>query len=246
MFDAMRQFGTIRAARKAALVALSSASSSLEQEALNAIQIFAVDPKLREYFRPGTVTTEKLGGWNGISQKMVSYQKSSVQVVLDAASLVFAHSVFDAALLDCCRSAAMACPSDWECFVKKRQFTVGDLKGQSYEDILQAAIESELRKLYRDSALAKVDRILALCRPGSAILASEGYVFDRDRLVAIDAMRHDIVHGKGPRQLENVEEDVTYLEATIFRMLSAVMERYNVMPDGAALNTAANEAFSKE
>lgn len=179
---------------------------------------------------------------------MVSSQKLSVQMVLDAACLVFAHSVFDAALLECCRAAAIASPADWEQFVKERKYAIIALKEQSYESILQAAVENELQRLSRDSAVVKVDRLLSLCRPSSDFLTSPihrsgVYSFSRERLVEIDQVRHDIVHGEGPRQLENLDEDVTYLEATAFRMVNAVMRRYDLMPGGPIWLAAFKETY---
>lgn len=250
IFRTMKQFGTIRSARQATSVALSSASRALEQEALGALRVIAADPNLGEILGVESAVAEKMGGWHGISQIMVSSQKVSAQMVLDAACLVFAHSVFDAALLECCRAAAIARPADWEQFVKKREFAISALKEQGYESILQSAIDIELRRLDRESALAKVDRLLSLCRPGreiltSPILKSGVHGFSRERLTEIDQARHDIVHGKGPRQLENLDDDITYLEATAFRMMSAVMHHYEVRPDGAVLLAAFNDAYSK-
>lgn len=56
----MKQFGTIRGARKTASVALSSASSALEWEALEALRIFASDPNLGEILGFGSATVENL------------------------------------------------------------------------------------------------------------------------------------------------------------------------------------------
>ena len=51
------------------------------------------------------------------------------QIGVDAASIVFAHSVLDAAALDYCRVTALVAPGDWESVIDQRQVKLSDLRG---------------------------------------------------------------------------------------------------------------------
>ena len=115
-------------------------------------------------------------------QAMTQAAVGSFEQSLDAASLVFAHSILDAALHDCLRLSALAVPEDWMQFVGKRNVALNEIGKKSSAEHLQEAIVGELDRLERESLLKKVDRLFQLCKPKKQIYLTNGFRFDRDRL----------------------------------------------------------------
>lgn len=115
---------------------------------------------------------------------------------LDAATLIFFHSLLDAIALDYCRVTALHAPQDWEEDIKNTQVPLLDAKKKSYDQLLRARLESHMEKLERESICFKMDRLLARCQPPPSWSPMYDYVFDRKIIEAFDKQRHAIIHGK--------------------------------------------------
>ncbi len=54
----------------------------------------------------------------------------------------------------------------------------------------------------------------------------DDYVFDRARLVQLDSLRHEIVHGSGPvNEIHVTDNDIWFLQKTAFFLLALVNMR---------------------
>jgi hypothetical protein len=159
---------------------------------------------------------------------------------LDAAVLVFYHSLLDGLVFDCCRVTALHAPEDWEQDLKNKKIQLLDAKSKSYDQLLQDKVAERLKTLERDSLLTKSDRLHARCDPPSGWSPNmEGYAYDRERVKAFNDQRIEIIHGKAlgkPLTLFPVSEDnVDYVLRTGFYFLFLINFKYGVWFDRDAM-----------
>jgi hypothetical protein len=154
---------------------------------------------------------------------------------LDAATLVFFHSVLDGTAFDYCRVTALQAPQDWEHELQNTRVPLLAAKDNSYDQMLRAKLEERMAQLERESLLAKVDRLFARCQPPSNWSPMEDYAFDRKRLEAFDEQRHAIIHGDAlgrPLTLFQVtDESIQHISKTGMYLMSLVSFKYKLRPD---------------
>jgi hypothetical protein len=157
---------------------------------------------------------------------------AQAQVAVDAASIVFAHSVLDSAALDFCRVTALVAPRDWESVVDQRPIKLSDVRGLSYEEALRKKLDEFFEQFERESLLKKADSLLARCRPPEKWSPMRDYVFDRERLERLDRYRHEVIHGEGlVRGVAAAEGEVEYLMKTALFFMGLANLRYGLMLD---------------
>jgi|SRR5580704_726066 hypothetical protein len=154
---------------------------------------------------------------------------------LDAATLVFFHSVLDSVAFDYCRVTALVAPQDWEQELKNSQVPLLDAKGKSYDQILRVKLDERMAKLERDSLLTKIDRLFARCQPPADWSPMNDYAFDRKRVESFDEQRHAIIHGKAlgkPLNLFAVSDaSLRYVSQTGMFLMGLVNFRYGLTLD---------------
>ena len=151
------------------------------------------------------------GIFDKLAQDMTEKAVANYEAALDAASLVFVHSVVDGAALDYCRVCALIAPEDWLPYVDKKRLALADIKGKSFEKLLDETISVHLGNIERDSLTQKLDLLFALCKLPAKYQPMKDYRYDRDRIVALDKLRHDYVHGDGPtRRLPQGDDDIFF------------------------------------
>jgi len=73
------------------------------------------------------------------------------QVVVDAASIVLAHSFLDGAAFDYCRVTTLVAPRDWESVLEQRQIKLSEARELGYEQVLKKKLDEFLEQLERES-----------------------------------------------------------------------------------------------
>ncbi len=97
-----------------------------------------------------------------------------------AASIVFAHSLLDAAVDEYCAISALLCPSDWRGFVDDSSVTLREAESQNLADLLKRAVSLHLKKLSNKSVLNKIRVLQQICGGSGEVLSD--YTFDADRI----------------------------------------------------------------
>jgi hypothetical protein len=162
-----------------------------------------------------------------IVQDMTEQTVREMELVMNAASVVFVHSVLDAAALDYCRVTALAAPHDWEGVVEKKGVTLAELKTANYGQLLQDKLKDYFTQLERESLLTKADQLLARCKPEAKWSPMNNYEYDRDRLERLDDFRHNIIHGDGlGMELKDADNEIDYLTRTALYFMGLVNLRY--------------------
>ena len=181
-------------------------------------------------------TDNLLSAPDGSSESVIEYMKrvgsagyaelqvNDAQGAVDAAALIFMHSVLDDAAMKCCRLIALAKPQEWEHWVDDKQVVLREVKEHGYDSLFHKALERRLSKLEYESLLAKADMILRLCKPPDGFSSQvDHYVYDRSRLSLLDEQRHRIVHGGSwAGMFRRDEDDLEYLFNTGLYFLDLV------------------------
>ncbi len=217
----------LRAFREVAELGLPLAAPSLESRRQQDVQYLMQTPDWPNVLkRPEEF--QKRGGANGMASQMTAFSLKSAPASVDAASLVFAHSFVDAALMDFLYVTSIACPKDWEQFLDcKKQWTVAEVRQSGYELLFSGLLDSELRNMERNSSLpTKGEKLRQLCRPEESWTLPCQY--DKSELSRIDELRHSIVHrdplGEG---VPSIATDLKFLEEIGLYFLMIVHNRYS-------------------
>jgi len=136
---------------------------------------------------------------NIVKQKLPELLQNTLntaQSSVDAACIVFAHSILDACVYGYLTVTSLSSPWSWECYVERKKIELRAYKTQSYKDLLNAEIQDLLKsKVERESLLYKLDLLHKIAPPKGDKWISMGYSYERERLVQFDETRHKIVHG---------------------------------------------------
>ncbi len=234
----MSRFSTIDAFRSVAALGLPAATEQVFRESIGFAHDLFHDPQYDKLFLDKNGALEALGGLEGFIEQMTKNKIIKFQDAIDAASLIFAHSLLDGAALNYCRATSLASPSSWEDFVNQKRVGLQEVKGSTYDNILRAKIEEYLQVLDREALLTKIDRLFAVCRPPAGFAPIVGYEFDRDRLVAFDRNRHDAVHGQVlANPLPGGDNDIWFLMQTTNYLMAMVNARFDLKIDPMSMLT---------
>jgi hypothetical protein len=165
----------------------------------------------------------------GLVRGMTENTLRQAQDSVDAASLIFAHSVLDGVALDYCRVTALADPGAWGQILKDRPVTLEEAKGRPFEKMLQKHLERYLGQLERESLFRKIDVIYQVCRSEPNAETIRGYAFDRGRLERLDRRRHEIIHGAALGQaIPDIENELKYMLDTANHLMVLVAVRFGL------------------
>lgn len=192
------RFTVVYSLRRVADLGMPAATPKVYEEWLAFAHQLFHDPQYEHIFLDKKGALQAAGGVEGMGQSMAENQLSMFKAAVDAASLVFAHSIVDSAVLEFLRVTAAHNHLDWVPFVEQKQISVSALKDSTYDDIIRDKVAQHIDSLDRQSLLTKVDRLFQICKPEPDFEPMNDYKFDRGRLEKLDCLRHDIVHGSGP------------------------------------------------
>jgi hypothetical protein len=171
-----------------------------------------------------------------ITDGLVTQAKANVAWAIDAASLIFMHSMLDEALESFCEVSALQAPSDWENEIEQKGFELKQIKGKTYSDLLQQALQKRLKRLRNDSVLDKCEILHRICKPPVHYTPLTGHKFDSSYLESIDGKRHNIIHsGNLGQQLHDVETDLKYLRDTANYFLALINHKYGIQLNPALM-----------
>jgi hypothetical protein len=133
-------------------------------------------------------------------------------VIIDAISIVYAHSLLDAFLFDLIEIAGEIEPRIILRIRKDKTIKAIELLDNSISDIISTEAKKIIEKWERESIPIKTDLLYMICNPGTDFQTVKDFSFDKKRLEKFDRLRHDIVHGlrTAPCTAE-VREELNYL-----------------------------------
>jgi hypothetical protein len=169
--------------------------------------------------------TQLFGTPEGLAAREAEWSLASTRASVDAASLVFAHSVVDASATGFLRVASMIAPEDWQEFLDNKKWSVAEVREQGYDKLFRGLVFDEMVQIERNLSLPKKgQRLKQLCRPDRNI---EGY--EEAQLERVDRLRHDIIHGAAlGQEISTIDADLELLERLGWYFFQIVHQRYPV------------------
>jgi len=226
------RFAVITSFREISRLGFPTATLHIYDQYLQFADELFNDPQHEKLFIDKQKVFENLGGVEALGTKMAQDQLKNYKASVDAASLVFAHSIIDNAALNYCRCCALANQNGWENFVEKKKLSVEEIKQFSVDEILNKKVHEYIDSLDRESLLLKADRLFQVCQPPACFSPLHNYAYDRARLVQLDEMRHDIVHkSSSVPMLPAGNEDVWFLQQTANFFMTLVNSKYELKID---------------
>jgi hypothetical protein len=162
--------------------------------------------------------------------QMTFYVVTEAQASIDAASLVFAHSILDDIASECCSISFQAAPGEWAPTIEQRKVPLGQVKDRNYQQLLLSMGADYVEQLKHDPLMKRLDIINQHCQPTAAFSwKGQPYAYDRDRIQRLDDSRHAIVHAPSVgKSLPDIEEELSFLHATSQFIIWMVCERYRL------------------
>jgi hypothetical protein len=153
---------------------------------------------------------------------------NNAHIAAEAACIVFAHSLIDAAVLDYCRVSALMDVEDWASEVLTEKITLRQARSTSIDTLVREAVEAHMKVLGNKSLLAKIDILQTVCKPGDAEIR-KGYRFDRARIKALDDLRIAIIHKDAfGERVPATGDDLAYLWETNLYLSQLITHRYDL------------------
>ncbi len=152
-----------------------------------------------------------------LREKLTEQTMKNATWSVDAASLVFAHSILDDGLSSFIWITTSVATEYWKKRIEKKMVELSELQDvPSLDHVVDSLINKEAEKVCRSASLIEKCNLLhAICNPKGGAPRHPEYKFNRDALTKIDRRRQEVVHGELLRsELLELEADLQYLRDT--------------------------------
>ncbi|NOS68791.1 MAG: hypothetical protein HOP33_02565 [Verrucomicrobia bacterium] len=173
--------------------------------------------------KPGSEIFETIA--KGITENSLKGAMRNV----DAAAIVFSHSLLDATLYTFCSLCHRVSPTDWLEFIGERKVKVSDLQVRTKADLLFEKSKSYLDELERESLSVKANTLHALCKPPPSPGYIKNYSYSSEGLEKFDTTRIGIVHAmqfKSP--IQGVDAMLDFSQATGLYFAVMIARKYGL------------------
>jgi hypothetical protein len=233
----VKRFAWISSFRRTASLGLHLSFRERREEWMLRMHELEANPAYKGVLVSLSSEAPKTSDWSRVADALAQGETKNSSVALDAASLVFAHSILDDAAFQYCRVTAMVSQSSWERFALDKKIKLGEARDQDYGSLLAQKTEECLNKLERESLLLKIGKLFEVCQPDANFKPMGVYSYDRERLENLDKLRHSIVHGSGPvHKLPNGDDDIQFMDLTAMYLMMLVNARFGVQIEGRELD----------
>src|SRR5580704_9986572 len=129
-----------------------------------------------------------------LCEKLTEQTMRNASYSVDAASLVFAHTVLEDGINSYLGITSYLGLAFWKDWVKNKQFDLEAVVEHGLDEVVGKIIRKEIWSIRRNESLVKkANLLLAICKPSAP---DPYYAFDQEKVKAIDKLRQDIVHGE--------------------------------------------------
>lgn len=153
---------------------------------------------------------------------------------MNAASLVFAHSILDNIATECCRISTLAAPDDWKSAIDRKEVSLADVRALSFSELYKSKLKRYFEKeISNKSLLDRIDLINQKCQPVPSY-KHEGAIFNPDsqRLREFDRARHKIIHDLSQETArQDMDDELVFVERTSEYLMWCINKRYKIPMD---------------
>jgi hypothetical protein len=182
--------GDVSSLRRIAKFASAEVEAQIVQENTEWLEAFIDDPKNDAVFIDKAKFLESQGTPAAMAEKLAAKELATFQGSIDSASLVFMHSALDGGMLDLFRVIHQADPTALTGAVEAKQSSLKDVHEKGYEALRNDHIADFIKQMDRKSLIEKTDKLRVAWKPEG--YERQGYAFDRELLVKIDELRHEV------------------------------------------------------
>lgn len=228
----------IHSLRMVSTAGMPYAAKIVEGEQTSLVSDLTVSGQLKE-FTIGIVDDDDLKKTTDfLSQKLTEQTLKNASSSVDAASLLFAHSVLEEGLNSFLGITSDVAPEFWKDRVKKKPFDLEAVMKRGLDDVVASFVREKIWSIRRsESLINKTDLLLEICKP-SGPPSNPNYKFDATKLKAIDKLRQDIVHGDLlGTAIADIDEKLEYLRNTWMYFFMLMHERFGLRLDMTVLTS---------
>lgn len=243
---ALEFLGTISAARQTVEKTMPFGKQALETENTETVLYMLGDSRLSQIFKDPAAMVQ--GQYREFVRNITDQSIASARSLVSAASLVFAHGVFDATLFDYCRVSALWVWKDWLPLMGNRKVSIAQVEQATKYRTLLKSLDEYLAQLERESILKKGDVLHQALKPGNYKTVIRDYKYSRERLESIDQARHDAVHKLRFREgFGEIDITIDYLRKTVGYFMDLLNHRYGLKIDpNASADTNSSPSSNKK
>ena len=147
---------------------------------------------------------------------------------VDAAALVFAHSMAEELLMDLCQILAEIDPEPWKQKVENRKVFFKDVRTRSERDISIELVEAYLAELRKESIVKKTDVLLSILQPGDISTVIPDFQFNRDALNTVDELRHECAHREIRKKMPDIQDNLSLLGNVVRLFIKIAEEKHGL------------------
>jgi hypothetical protein len=173
-------------------------------------------------------------GFVRVASQTVAHRSIRIsEQVIDSAALVFAHTILDGTLSDCCSISFEAEPADWFQFVKNRKVEIDELLKSSAKDIGREEALQFVNQQKRESIIKRLNLLNSVCIPRLKGEKSATSWIKQDQLEAFDQLRHRLIREQAfAEKFTGVEDQVLFAGLVGLSALWLVGKAYGLRADG--------------
>lgn len=169
-----------------------------------------------------------------IGKMMAASAVERNQAAIDAATLVFAHSIVDDVATRCCRMTSLIEPMGWMNVMKDKQLKISELSSKSFEVAYAERLAEHMKEVAKRSLPDRIVMLNANCQPVPPY-KRDGvvYQYDAQRLADLDTLRHEVVHQIAiTKPMVDMDADLNFLGMTAQYLIWLVMQKYSIRLNG--------------
>lgn len=179
--------------------------------------------------------------------EMTQTSVDAFRQTLDASTLVFAHSILDAAVFDCLQICAIEASAEWGELLGVRKVTLADAKAQPYQALLNNILRDELSRIERESLITKIERVFQLSKPSRQEYLTTGFRFNKARLANLDNTRHQLVHQPTLKWAStNLSADLEFMLDSGMHLFCMVGNEFQLKMSGEEVMQSLSKRYSKD
>jgi len=188
-------------------------------------------PEVQQLFSKDNPLLQNKVLFNFVTQ---AFARRSVRLsgqMVGSATIVFAHSILDELLSECCFISFESSPADWHSFVKRQTVELGALETESLGTLLHKKTFKHLCKVSDESMLVRFNLLNQLCIPKLSAEQKQSVtaLMNAKELEDFDELRHRIIHDKPFEQkITGVEQKLLFVLVTGLAVMLSVGNAYGL------------------
>lgn len=203
---------------------------------INEFRGFATDPaNAQMWVHP--VTSDRI---DELAATMAQSALRKADFLIDSASIVFAHSIIEEALVAFLECGALAMPEVWAGDLSAKRISFDEIRLKSLDRLHLEVLVEHLQQLERKSLRDKAKIFMArFPPPDSNQSLSLDYCYDELQLDQLDARRTAIIHGEGlTERVVDWNSESYYWSMTLLYWVSCLNNTAHLRIDPSAVGVS--------